>query len=125
MLYDREFFANRAAAQAVKLRVEANERGGNILLGGNVVSTPANDNHLAVVTSNNHHNNNQRRHSNDGGIAPPFAVEAPTAEYNPEARIAQLRAQRDRDKERENAQKELEVAVIKSTRVNPSHHLIL
>ena len=111
---NREFFANRAAAQAVKLRVEANERGGNILSGGNAVLTSANDNQLAVVASNNNLNNNQRRHSNDGGSVPPFAVESPSAEYNPEARIAQLRAQRDRDRERENAQKELEVTAIVS-----------
>lgn len=113
----REYFANRAAAQAVKARVESYERGGNIL-GGNVVTTPPpNDNcgnppssaggnkNMVVVASNNNYNN-MRRHSNDSTAVPPYATES---DYDPESRIAQLKAQKERDRDRELAQKEFEL----------------
>ena len=109
MIARREFFANRAAAQAVKARVESYERGGNILTGGNAAAPSVYEQQQAVVSvPSSNYNNNARRYSSDGNT-PPYGVDSSNADYDPEARIAHLKAQRERERERENAQKELEV----------------
>jgi len=82
----REFFANRAMAQAVKAKVEALERGGD------PASTPA-----------NHY---QQQHQQQQ----PHQRASPTIhEGDAEARIAFLKAQRERDRDRSIAEQEAQL----------------
>jgi hypothetical protein len=86
----REFFANRAAALASKNKVEALERGGG------VNSSRRNDvqDNVNHDRRSNEQENNRRRHSYD---------------ESPENRIAMIKAQRDKDKDKELAEREKEL----------------
>mmetsp|Transcript_10718 Transcript_10718/g.17474 ORF Transcript_10718/g.17474 Transcript_10718/m.17474 type:complete len:1278 (-) Transcript_10718:2028-5861(-) len=111
----REYFANRAAAQAHKAKVEALERGG----GGERLDHP--------LYSDRSSQPNSRRNSDasavdaagadlGGGGGGGGGSRRPSIDYEQfrgmsesEARIAILKAQRDKERELVNAQKELEL----------------
>jgi hypothetical protein len=131
---DREFFANRAAAQAVKAKVEAYERNGGErvnmpLIGGGGYTSASN----AVAAPSNggvrSHPNSRRGSEVDRDYN--YAAEEASVYEQPssyrggrrshadadnemseaERRIAQIKLQRDRDRERENAEKEMQVSL--------------
>lgn len=82
LLLCREYFASRAAAQAVKAKVESYERGG----------------------AASHNSGHARRYSDgsDSSSAPPTDL----SRLDPETRIAVIKAQKEKDRERELAAKE-------------------
>jgi serine/threonine protein kinase len=94
----REYFANRAAAQAFKARVEAQERGG--VANSNTTNTNANTNMP---------NANGRRPSGNN-INTGIVETVDIATLDPETRIAMLKAQREKEKDREIAEKEMQVS---------------
>jgi serine/threonine protein kinase len=87
----REYFANRAAAQAFKAKVEANEHGAAMT-------------NLLTNDSDNGYGNgngNGNRRENFG--------ERELADVSPQTRIAMLKAQKEQDREKEIALKNLQV----------------
>ena len=104
----REFFANRAAAQQIKAKVEAYERGAP-KRGANVPSSA-----MEVALAGGGYTNLQqgrpigeyrshgRRHDNN----PPYGMHGEGSVISGEERIAQVKAQRKREQEKEAAEKE-------------------
>eukprot|EP00599_Poterioochromonas_sp_BG-1_P006361 CAMPEP_0173142318 /NCGR_PEP_ID=MMETSP1105-20130129/6021_1 /TAXON_ID=2985 /ORGANISM="Ochromonas sp., Strain BG-1" /LENGTH=996 /DNA_ID=CAMNT_0014055695 /DNA_START=91 /DNA_END=3081 /DNA_ORIENTATION=- len=87
----REYFERRAAAQAVKMRVESYERGGYDP--GNAVALRQGGRR----PSDSEYSTNNHNHPSDNDNL---------VGLNPEQRIAMLKAQREKEKEREIAEKE-------------------
>ncbi len=142
--FRREFFANRAAAQAVKAKVEAYERNGGErvsmpLIGGGGYNAGAGTNANAVVVAAPGQNGGVRSHPNSRRGSEVdrdynYAAEEASVYEQPgayrggrrsyadaendvseaERRIAQIKLQRDRDRERDNAQKEMQVSFRRS-----------
>jgi hypothetical protein len=93
-LYHREYFASRAAAQAVKAKVEAYERGGAAAGAVNSADRDSRDNRGGPGEF--------KRADSDRNIE---ALER----MDPATRIAHIKAQREREREQEIAMKEMQV----------------
>ena len=138
----REFFANRAAAQAVKAKVEAYDRSGGERLqmplqgagagpgvmgggggvgvggGGNIRSQPNSrrgsevDPHGAAAAAAAAEESDYYNRGGGGGAGGARARQSYDEEgfTSAEARIAHLKAQREREKERENAENAMKVS---------------
>ena len=114
----REYFANRAAAQAIKARVEQYERGGSNMSaggggggagGGGVAAAMTSANQDVVVAGGGARYG--RNNYNDRG-AQGVSDRRPSRDLDfdnmdPETRIAMLKAQREQEREKEIAAKEM------------------
>lgn len=128
----REFFANRAAAQAVKAKVEAYNRnggervsmgmvggggggGGGAAGGGAYAAGPSAHSAAAAGGGPMWSNPVSRRNSDADNYSYVGEEASQYQQYDgmseAERRIAQIKAQREKEKERENAMKEQEVSL--------------
>jgi len=129
--YDREYFNNRAAAQAVKAKVEAYERhgidrfnqGGAVAAGGGGgggMMVPLNPSPLVRRNSDSSREQQQQQSQyniNNGPMSNDYSAKAGRrssydGDIDPEARIALIKQQKERERDRENALKEIEVCMV-------------